>query len=188
MNKTSLISILLIITICQFSCNNSGNNKKIYSGDKKTDSKSTSGCVTPVATATVNGNRYFKTCAGDAHVLYSNLNFFAKGEEDMIGLNFNTGINNVKPGTYKITQAALKTPGQDFVVNGGYFLQGDMPKNNHQCTEGTITLTIADGQHFKGTFEMTCQQKDSKEIIKVTDGTFELVYNPEGDRPKKKNK
>lgn len=134
-------------------------------------------CLSPAITATVNGNRSFKSCDADAHTVYSFLNYFGTSGTDIMGIGFSGSPKQIVPGTYKITKPGLAPPGQKWNICGIYYLNGSTLKYQYQSISGTITLTVANGKNYKGTFEMDVQQKDSKEILHITNGKFDLEFH-----------
>lgn len=138
-------------------------------------------CIHPAIKATINGNRAFRSCDADAHLIVSMFNIYGTSNKDIIGINFMTSLNETLPGTYVITKAGEKTKGQKFGVNFVYYLNGSTIKDRYESVSGTVTFTIADGKHFKGTFSGLAKQKESKAAVQITNGTFDLYYNPAGN-------
>lgn len=139
-------------------------------------------CLYPVMSATINSNRSFKSCDADAHSLLSWLNFYGTSGKDIIGFNFTGSPKQIVPGTYKIIKAGDTTSGQKWNVNAIFYLNGSTVKKQYQSISGTITISVADGKYYKGTFQMDVQQKDTKEILHITNGKFDLEYHEVSNR------
>lgn len=114
--------------------------------------------------ATINSNRSFKSCDADAHSLLSWLNFYGTSGKDIIGFNFTGSPKQIVPGTYKIIKAGDTTSGQKWNVNAIFYLNGSTVKKQYQSISGTITISVADGKYYKGTFQMDVQQKTLKKF------------------------
>lgn len=134
-------------------------------------------CLSPAITATVNGNRSFKSCDADAHTVLSWLNYYGTSGKDIIGFNFSCSPKEIKPGSYKIIKGIEKSKSQKWSINAIYYQNGSSLKHQYQSIRGTITLTVADGKNYKGTFDMDVQQKDTKEILHITNGKFDLEFH-----------
>lgn len=145
-------------------------------------------CIVSAISATVNGNRFFKSCDADAHSVLSWLNFYGTSDRDIIGFNFTGSPKQIVPGTYKIIKAGETTPDQKWNVNAVYYLNGSTVKKQYQSIIGSITITVADGKHYKGTFQMDVQQIDTKEILHITNGKFDLEYHEVSNRKLKVQK
>lgn len=153
-------------------------------------------CDIPVLTATVDGNHPFRSCNAEAHLVVNELDFFGTSGRDIVGFHFFAKKDEVTPGTYKIgpvklgKRGKLLVPeGQPCYVSGGFFLDGTGAKSHYELPiDGNITLDIADGQRYKGTFEMTVEQGKTKERLKISGGAFDLQYNPKGNRDLKLDK
>lgn len=166
MKKTSIILMLLTASFSLFtSC--------------KKDKNETNKCSNPNVSANISGTNY-AACNGYATTLEL-LGYDYFQVTSMIDLNnslsfaFNTGdLSVIEPGSYTITNGVgPHYPTGDLQVDLVYLGGG----KNYLSQSGTLNFTIADGNHYKGTFSASLRNSSPpNDIINVTNGSFDVTY------------
>ena len=134
-------------------------------------------CLDPNFTATIEGDADFSACGAYAYkVLWSHAILGESGNR-WITLGFNTKDKAaIVPGTYKITDGASVPKGQAFSVNFVYkIVHADKSQTNCASTDGTLILTEADGDRFKGSFSAATKEMEGEGTRKI-EGEFDVRF------------
>lgn len=129
-------------------------------------------------TATVQGQADFKACGAYAFTSLGFPTIIGKDGKSWITLGFiATDRSAVVPGTYTITNGTILPLGQGFAVDFVYKEGSSALDHTFLSQSGTLELTVADGGHYKGTFNGTATimegEKDARQLSGVFDVRFE---------------
>lgn len=129
-------------------------------------------------TATIRDGPDFNACGAYAYLSMGFTAIIGNDDKSWVTIGFLTkDRSTVVSGTYTVTNGAVVPEGQGFAVNFVYKEGSSALDHTYASQSGTLELSVADGEHYKGSFHGTtrCMQgeKDTREIT----GTFDVRFD-----------
>ena len=128
--------------------------------------------------ATVSGQEDFKACGAYAYTALGYPAIIGNDGKSWITVGFLTKDRGALiPGTYTITNGAVVPAGQGFPVNFVYKEGSSALDHTFAAQSGTLELTIADGNRYKGTFQGSTSRMQGEKDVRELSGSFDVVFD-----------
>lgn len=141
---------------------------------KKNDSNT--GCNNPNFTASVSGIANFSACGAYAYEVMNTYAIIGNSNNDWITIGFLTDDQSkIVPGTYQVNNGVTLPVGQSFLVDVVYKEDGTDLAHTYLSVSGTLVLTEASSNHYKGTFTSSVKQMQGSDT-RTLNASFDVNY------------
>lgn len=148
------------------------------SSDQVAAAKAEAGPCDANFTARVQGQADFKACGAYAFTSMVYPTIIGNDSKSWITIGFHTKDRGaIVPGTYTITNGVVVPEAQGFAVNFVYKEGSSALDHTFLSRSGTLTLTMADGDHYKGTFTGTSTRMEGEKDARELDASFNVYFD-----------
>jgi len=129
-------------------------------------------------TATVKDQPDFNACGAYAYTSMGYTSIIGNDDKSWITIGFLTKDRSaIVPGTFVISNGALIPAGQGFAVDFVYKEGSSALEHTFLSRSGTLTLTVADGDHYKGSFSGPCTRMKGEKDVREVSGAFDVLFD-----------
>ncbi len=136
-------------------------------------------CLSPNLTATVQGQADFKACGAYAYTAMGYFSVIGQSGNSWITMTlFTKDRSALVPGTYAITNGIIVPEGQAFGCGLGYKEGSSDLEHTFSSRSGTLELSAVDGDHYKGSFTVSCTRVKGEKDARELSGSFDVMFDP----------
>ena len=130
-------------------------------------------------TATVQGQADFKACGAYAYTAIGYFSVIGQSGNSWITMTlFTKDRKAVVPGTYAITNGIIVPEGQAFGCGLAYKEGSADLEHTFNSRSGTLELSAVEGDHYKGSFTVSCTRMKGEKDARELSGSFDVMFDP----------